>query len=112
MREILDLIKLDQKIHSLWIKIMNSKSQEGKLKSIKEYIFFLTEQYQKGSLGYMAFPYYITSLLALDANEFKELEKIIDLAAELEIPNSTGETTPANRLDETQKLVKIIENLK
>ena len=71
----------------------------------------MEEQYRKGSIGYMIFPYYITSLLKLDAEKWEEFEKIIDLASELELPNKEGETNPVIRSVITEKLAEKVRNL-
>jgi len=110
MNEILDLKKLEKVLSNRWKAILSS-APERQYKTIVEYLSFLEEQYEKGAIGYILYPYYITSLLAIDGEKHIELEEIIDLAAELEIPNIQGETNPRSRLDETENLSEMIRKL-
>lgn len=109
MKIILDFTVLQKYLDEKWSTIEASSTDKKKV-AIAEYMDFFREQYEKGSLGYMIFPYYITSLLAVNAEKYEELEDIIDLACTLELPNQYGETNPRIRLDETERLSKMIKD--
>ncbi len=112
MHPILDFEKLNKAIDQKWSAIKNTSNEQDRYWRIVEYLKFLMEQYEKGSLGYMLYPYFVTSLLSIDGDKHTDLGPIINLATELEIPNLEGNpTNPRTRLDITEKLSNMIKSL-
>ena len=112
MHPILSFEKLKKVTDQKWSAITKTSNEQDRYWRIVEYLKFLEEQYEKGSLGYMIYPYFVTSLLSIDGEKYENLEPIINLADELEIPNLNGtETSPRTRLEITEKLSNMIKKL-
>ena len=112
MNEILNLKTLEKKLSEKWKSILTSKGN-ARLEAILDYLLFLKEQYELGVIGYITYPYYVVSLLAIDdIEEYKKLDEIIDLAGKLEIPISGTKTSKKDRIKETEKLSDLINSLK
>ncbi|OGC51763.1 hypothetical protein A2982_00575 [candidate division WWE3 bacterium RIFCSPLOWO2_01_FULL_39_13] len=111
MKEILNLKKLDEVLSEKWNAILDPEPEKQR-NAIIDYLTFLRDQYEAGTIGYMMYPYYVTSLLAIDNMETRtELENILDLAPKLEIPNPDSQTNPRSRLEETDRLSQLITDL-
>lgn len=112
MHPILSFEKLKKVIDQKWSAIKDASNEQDRYWRIVEYLKFLEEQYEKGSLGYMFYPYLVTSLLSINGEKYAELEPIINLASELEIPNlNKTPTNPRTRIEITEKLSSMIKSL-
>lgn len=112
MKEILDFQKLHDELDMKWAAIKSANDKAKKYTAVIEYLKFLRTQYETGIIGYITFPYYVTSLFSIDVEEdYPELEPLMSHAADIEIPNLKGETNPRNRIEVTEKLSEMIKEL-
>lgn len=77
-------------------------------KTIKELYLFVLKNFEEGIIGPKKFAYDITGTMFNDITSHGKLKKIVELAADLEIPDDCVEGDPKKKM---KFLIKMIKDL-